>query len=377
MAMRRAQDQRNKPIAIIYAVLFVAFTVLFFAFFQRDLVALMQATWSRGQTLNNPLVTAVIVALVLIVLRWIVKLITRLGGRWEAFTWVPSYLLLGLTTSVDGASMHYDLRSWAFVVGGCVLMLLIVCWLSAHWYSDKRTSFSALLLPGLVVTVISMVLCMMLTNHDAALHQELAAYRYAANGRADRVAAVGRRSLETTPALTALRNVALAREGRAGNELFTYPQPYGVDGLCVSRFTRQNTLYGAGTFYEFLGVEPYGGETTGAFYRRLYHQNDTPLHRDLFAASLLLEGRLTDFTEAFPPPPQGKPNASPRHWREAWLLTKALTGTTSYADDELQPQLDDFLTTLRTSHTDRKATLNTLFLTYGKTFWYYYAERFM
>ena len=125
MIMKRAQDKRNKPIAIIHAVLFVAFTVLFFAFFQRDLVALMQATWSRGQTLNNPLVTAAIVALVLIVLQWIVKLITRLGGRWEAFTWVPSYLLLGLTTSVDGASMHYDLRPWAFVVGGCVLMLLI------------------------------------------------------------------------------------------------------------------------------------------------------------------------------------------------------------------------------------------------------------
>lgn len=372
--MRRDQDKRNKPVAAVHGVLFVAFTFLFFVFFQRDLVALMQETWSRGQTFNNPMVTAAIVALVLILLQQIVKSITRLAGRWEAFTWLPSYLLLGLSTSVDGHTMRFNLVPGAYVMGGCVLVLLVVAWLRRFWPVDKRSSFLSLLLPGLVVTVISMVLCMVLTNHDAALHQELAAYRYASRDDAKRVAAVGRRSLETTPALTALRNVALAREGRVGDELFTYPQPYGVDGLDISRFTRQNTQFGARVFYRFLGHEPYGGENTAAFVARLYRQDDSPFHRDLYAASLLLEGRLTDFVQAFPPSGYDNPATAPRHWREAWLLCPNLS---SYTDEELQPQLDQFLTTFRSSHTDRQTTLNSLYLTYGQTYWYYYAERFL
>ena len=377
MRSRRTQDRRDKPIALIHAVLFVVFTAFFIVFFQRDLIALMQATWSHGQTINNPFVTAGILMLLLILLRQAVKRITRLRGRWDAFTWLPSYLVLGFTTAVDGRTLHYDLMPWAAVFSGCLLVLLLVCWMRNHWSTDKRTTFFSLLFPGWVVTVVSMLLCMILTNHDAALHQELAAYRYAADGNAERVAAVGRRSLETTPALTALRNVALAREGKIGDELFTYPQPYGVEGLGVSRFTRQKTLYGAETFYGFLGIEPYGGETTAAFLQRIYRQDDTPLHRDLYAASLLLDGRLSDFVEAFPP--LADADAAPRHWREAWLLYRALSDPTSFifSDAELQPLLDDFLTKLRTSHTDNQTTLNALYLTYGNTYWYYYAERFL
>ena len=371
--MRGAQDKRNRPIAVILTALFVVFTFLFYVFFQRDLIALMQETWSRGQTINNPLVTAMIAALVLFLSQRLVKGFTRFAGRWEAFTWLPSYLLLGFSTSVDSHTMHYDLVPWAAVLGGCLLVLLVVGWLRRFWPPDKRASFLSLLLPGIVVTIISMVICMVLTNHDAALHQELAAWRYAARGDAGRVAAVGRRSLETTPSLTALRNVALAHEGRIGDELFTYPQPYGVDGLDVSRYTRQNTQFGAKVFYDFLGHEPYGGENASAFFARLYRQDDSPLHRDLYAASLLLEGRLADFVQAFPPPSSSLTSVlSPRHWREAWLLCRDLT---SYEDEELQPLLDDFLTTLRTSHTNRQATLNALYLTYGQTYWYYYYSR--
>ena len=374
--MRRNQDKREKTIAIIHAVLFIAFTAFFYIFFQRDLIAFMQATWSRGQTLNNPFVTAAIVMVLLVLLRRAVKNITHLTGRWDAFTWLPSYLVLGFTTAVDSRTLHYNLIPWATIMGGCLLVLLLVCWIRNHWSSDKRTTFFSLLLPGWIVTAVSMVLCMILTNNDAALHQELAAYRYAAEGHSERVAAVGRRSLETTPALTALRNVALAHEGTIGDELFSYPQPYGADGLGVNRFTRQNTLFGAETFYAFLGAEPYGGETTAAFLQRLYRQDDTPLHRDLYVASLLLDGRLSEFVEAFSP--SAKADA-PRHWREAWLLYRALSDPMSslYSDAELQPLLDDFLTKLRTSHTDNQTTLNALYLTYGKTYWYYYAERFL
>jgi len=360
-------------------VLFLLFTAFYVIFFQCDLFALMQETWAHGQTTNNPFVTAIIIGLVLFLLQRGVKRLTQLGGRWEAFTWLPSYLLLGLTTDVDSHTLHYDLLPWAAILGGCLLVLLFVCWLRSVWPSDTRTPLLHLLVPGLVVSVVGMLLCMAFTNHDAALHQELAAYRHAARGDAAKVAAVGRRSQETTLALTALRNVALAREDRAGDELFHYPQPYGSNGLNVSPYVRQHTRFGASTFYAFLGAEPYGGEASAAFVERIYRQDDTPLHRDLYAASLLLDGKLSDFVRSFPP----TDSSAPLHYREAWLLFRALkpAGTSplpaDYSDPELQPLLDDFLSTLQGSPRERQVTLNALFLSYGQTYWYYYAQHWL
>ncbi|MCR5140611.1 MAG: DUF6057 family protein [Bacteroidaceae bacterium] len=374
----RLQQKRNNAIATILSILFLLFTAFYVIFFQCDLFALMQETWAHGQTTNNPYVTAVIVGLLLFLLHLGVKRITQLSGRWEAFTWLPSYLLLGLLTDVDSRTLHYDLIPWAAIMGGCLLVVLLACWLRSVWPSDLRTPVVSLLVPGLVVSVVSMVLCLTFTNHDAALHQELAAYRHASHDDAARVAAVGRRSQETTPALTALRNIALAREGRVGDELFCYPQPYGSDGLGVNPFTRQNTRFGASTFYAFLGAEPYGGEAPAAFVERLYRQDDTPLHRNLYAASLLLDGKLNDFVRNYPPTASG----APRHFREAWLLCRALRPSGSplppdYRDAELQPKLDDFLDTLRRSPRDRQETLNALSLTYGQTYWFYYAQHWL
>jgi len=376
--MERPQQQRNRAVAILLAVVFFVFTAFFFIFFQQDLIALLQETWSHGATKNNPYVTTIIVAIILFVLHRLVKAITHLSGRWEAFTWLPSYLLLGLSTAVDSNTLAFNIKFWPVVLGACLLVMLIVCWLSKIWMPDKRTAFSNLFMPSLATTLISMLLCMQFANHDAAFHQELAAYRHASHDDAPRVAAVGQHSLETTQALTALRNVALAREGRAGDELFHYPQPYGTNGLDINRFTRQNTSFGATTFYTFLGAEPYGGETTAAFIQRQYQLNDTPLFKELYAASLLLDCRLDEFVSAFPPPSAAAAAAaSPRHWREAWMLHKALNKSSllNYTDDELQPQLDEFLTALRNSHTDQRTTLNALFLDYGETFWHYYAQQ--
>lgn len=382
------QHQRNHTVSVILTVVFLAFTALYYVLFQRDLIALMQETWSRGQTGNNPVVTAVVVALVLWLVHRFVKAVTRLSGRWDAFTWLPSYLLLGLTTSIDGPTTQFHFAPWAAVLGGSVLVLLIACWLQSIMPSDKRTHLGALMLPSLVVTVCSMLLCMAVGNHDDTLHQELAAFRHArravtastadeTSSAVARVADVGRYSAETTPALTALRNVALARSGRLGDELFHFPQPYGSDGLDVSRFTRPTTHFGATTFYAFLGAEPYGGEDARGFIYRLYRQEALPYSRDLYAASLLLDGRLADFAALIPPPADSASvRRAPRHYREAWLLCRALNAAPvpgSYADTELQPSLDDFMSTLQNSHEAHQATLNALLLTYGRTYWYYYA----
>lgn len=378
----RPQQQRNRVITIILTALFLMFVAFFYIGFQKDFIALMQETWSRGQTTNSAFVTTVIAAVVLILLQRAMRSIFEFRGRWEAVSYIPSFALLALTTAVDFHTMRYNLRPWIVVAIVVVLIFVLVVFLSRLSRSDKKTPLVSLLWPNLVVFVTSAVVCMMLTNHNAAAHQELAAYHYASRDKAEAVSSVARRSLETTPALTALRNVALAKQGLVGDQLFTYPQPYASKGLGVNRYTRVNTHYGANVFYEFFGEEPYGGETPDAFCARLYRQEDTPFHRDLYIASLLLDGKLKEFVQTFPPQAFIAPDASaaeraalPRHYREAWLLAANMpkgANLCDYRDDELQPLLDDFKARYAASHTDVETTMAELYLDYGQTFWHYY-----
>lgn len=376
----RPQAQRNRIIAIINEVLFALFVFFFYIIFQRDLIALMQETWSHGQTSNNPVVTALVVLVVLLLVQRAVRAITRLHGRWDAFTWVPSFMLLSLSTSVQLPSLSFRLRSWTIVGAVVIAVLYAVVFISHAFHSDKKTPLANLLCPNLVVIVLSALVCMEMTNHDAALHQELAAFRHADRGETERVADVGRRSLETTPMLTALRNVALVQTDRAGDELFRYPQPLRSDGLGVEHFLRQDTRFGSDAFYSFLGEEPYGGESAAVFCERIYRQDDTPFHRNLYIASLLLDCRLSDFASEFPPSQMLAESVHvdslPRHYREAWVLASYLYRDkdmlVDYDDPEMQSLFNEFRSSLNSSHRTVHETLNELFLTYGKTYWYYY-----
>ena len=94
----RPQQLRNRTIGIIDEVLFFVFVVFFYILFQRDLIAVMQETWSHGQTTNNPLITSLIAIVLLLVVQRIVRAISGLRGRWEALTWLPSFMLLSLST---------------------------------------------------------------------------------------------------------------------------------------------------------------------------------------------------------------------------------------------------------------------------------------
>lgn len=386
----RPQQLRNRTIGIIDEVLFFVFVVFFYILFQRDLIAVMQETWSHGQTTNNPLITSLIAIVLLLVVQRIVRAISGLRGRWEALTWLPSFMLLSLSTDVSLPAFSYHLLPWGIIAVAVIGVLLLAVFFSNVTRSDKKTPLSSLLIPNLAIFALSAVLCMEFTNHDAALHQELAAFRYARQGDVTAVTNVGRRSLETTPMLTALRNVALAHEGRLGDELFTYPQPYGSDGLCVNRYSRPDTHFGSQTFYEFLGDEPYGGEASADFCERLYRQDDAPVHRDLYAASLLLDGRLREFVAAFPPSRYVELNdeggaqtdfsSLPIHYREAWVLARSLysrePALENYHDAEMQAQFDDFRSRYESAHTDTKIILNELYLTYGKTYWHYFYQTF-
>lgn len=379
----RLQLQRYKTIRVLFMVLFVLFVFFYVLLFQRDILAVMQQTWSHGQTTNHPVVTSFILSAVLLLLQWGIKAIFGFRGRWEVVAYLPSFLLLSMFTDVDTTSIHYSLQKWGIIWGGCILLLFMLSWLSQLGKSDKKVPLSILLAPNILYFVISILLCMSFTCHNASIHMELAAYRHACRGETEKIPEIGRRSLETTPSLTALRNVALVKMQRAGSELFSYPQPYGANGMLVSSFTRPETDYGAKTFNLFLGYEPYGGEDAVGFYSRLWHADDNSYLRDLYIVSLLLDRQVDVFSREFPPQDMGDKEA-PRHYREAWILCKYLYPDVEvdFMDEEMKSAFDVFMTMVpngsrsivNRQKEEDKVLINRRFLEFGSTYWNYFFQ---
>lgn len=370
----RAQHERNQAVRVIMAALFALFVFLYVILFQNDLIAVMQETWSRGATHNNPVITAIIVAALLLLMQTGLRALFDIYGRWEAFSYLPSFMLLSFFTDVDSRTFHYHSPGkWIFIMLFAFALVAVVPFMGRLLRQDRKTLLPSLLWTNFAVFTVSALLCVAFTNHNAPLHMELAAFRYADRDRVERVANVGRRSLETTPSLTALRNIALCREGRAGDELFTLTQPYGVEGLMAGRYMRRDTNYGAEVFSRFVGAEPYGGEGGMDFCSRLHRTDDTSFHRDLYIAALLLDRRIEDFTREFPPHLMGD-SLAPRHYREAWLLTRRLAPDTGidYHDTELEPLLDAFLAIADEPDATPVVTANRRLLAFGKTYWHYY-----
>ena len=370
----RVQQERNHSVRIIMAVLFALFVFFYIVLFQADLIAVMQETWSHGATHNNPVITAIIVAAILLLLQTGLRNLFGIYGRWEAFSYVPSFMLLSFFTDVDTRTFHYHSPTkWIVVLILSFVLVAVVPYFGRLLRQDRKTFITVLLSTNFAVFAVSAILCVALTNHNAPLHMELTAFRYADRERVDRVADVGRRSLETTPSLSALRNVALCRSGRAGDELFTMTQPYGVDGIMPGRYIRHNTRYGSDVWERFVGAEPYGGESAMDFCARLHRSDDSPFSRDLYISALLLDRRLEEFSREFPPQMMGD-TLAPRHYREAWLLARHQSETVcaDYIDSELEPLLDAFLSIADDPDATSVVIDNRRQLAFGKTYWYYY-----
>ena len=354
--------------------LFVLFCILYLLLFQHDVMCLVQDVLSRGQTTYRPIVTTLLLTTLLVLLQRAVRGLLGFDGRWETVSYLPSCLVLAFVADIDVRTLRYPLTKWVWVAALAVGLLLLLAWLHRMMWRRKANRHAALMWPNLLTFSLLFLLTLQLTNHNAAAHQELAAWRHATAEDYEAVAAVGERSLETTQPLSALRLLALARTGTVGDRLFRYPQPYGADALVMNRFNRQSTLFGADTYGRLLGDEPYGGESGMAFARRLYARDDTPFTRDLFIAALLLDDHLDEFCRTFPPEALGD-TLAPIHYREAWLLEAHLNPAFLYTDDELQPTLDAFLAVLHDDSLTPVANRNTRLRYYGKTYYDYYYRK--
>ena len=311
----------DTPIRIICALLFAVFSFLYIYMYQGELLALVQDFLAQGKTTNNAFVTALIITLLLQGLQYLINRGGKLHGRYEALSYLPSCMLLALVAKFDN-TFAYSPVQWIVVLLIAVAMYMLAVWINRNTLQLRDAKLMPQLSSNLVVFVVLFVFTGWYGSNESTIQMELAAWKYTHSGRYDKVLQVGEHSDECNADLTALRNLALAKTGQLGDKLFSYPQPYGADGLLMNRYNVQTPTYGAEEYYESLGARPYGGESAAAFYKRMLLKSDAQEYRDLYVAALLLDKdleSLVDFTIDRGVPMETY-SGMPKHCQEAWMI---------------------------------------------------------
>lgn len=364
----------DKSIRIFSAILFLSFSILYIYVFQGELLALMQDHLSNGVTQSNTLITAIIISFTLLLLQWLVNRYSKLHGRWEALSYVPSCLLLALVTDVNDGTLLYSSSKWIWCVLGCVILYFGIVWLNRMTSGGSyKFGFFGLLWPNLLVFTALFSLTAHISNHAPSPHMELAAWNYLHDGKYDKVLDVGKRSDDYNAELVALRNLAMLKTGQLGEKLFHYPQPYGADGLAYNKYNKQSIAYGAQEFYRHLGATPYGGESGRDFASRLYMKNDSAHYREFYLAALLLDRDLEAFVSESADMCRG--GVLPMHYQEALILynDQHPESPVAFVADSTVTARFAAYRALQSEHTHNAIVAENLCRRkYGNTYWCYY-----
>lgn len=369
------RTQYDKSISVLCAVLFAIFSFIYIYVFQGELLALMQDHLSGGVTQSNTFLTAFLLTLLLGGLQWLINRNSKLHGRWEALSYIPSCILLALVTDVNDGTMLYSASKWLWSIPISILLYIGVVWLNRMMTGVRKRDFFGLLWPNLLAFTLLFVFTAQVSNHAPAPHMELAAWHYIHDSKYDKVLEVGSKSDDYNPELTALRNLALAKTGQLGERLFHYPQPYGADGLVYNRHNKQSNAYGAAEFYRHLsGDIPYGGENGRAYTYRMAMKNDSAVYRDLYLAALLLDKDLEAFVKETGELTKAD-TLCPTHYQEAWILYNEQhpdSPVAFIADSAMVSRFADYRE-LQSEYDDNAVVAENLCRRkFGKTFWCYY-----
>ena len=381
--MNNEKENKNRRrtariIAVASGLLFSAFSFPYLSVFQKDVMEALHYSLAQGKTVYAPWMSAVLITVVLLVLRWAVNALVGLKGPLKALSYFPSCLLLGVLTDVGHNVYHGGGISdtWGWMLPLCLVLYGVLGWLLARaarlWLNPEmpdiwvvNSNFMTLLM-----------LCFMtigIGNTNVHFHHELQveeALRKQDYGRALQVA---EKTMDPSRNLTALRAYAMSRQGTMGEDLFRYPQLYGAAGLLMGTSDEKALRLNADSLSVYLGAKPALGEPALTFFRRICEEesgNYTTL--DYYLSALLLEKKLDEFVRAFDELYTVR-DSIPYYYRQALFLDSkmhpsAVTDSADVALEELWGKYQQKQQEL----SGQRGEANYMRREFGDTYWWYY-----
>ena len=381
--MNNEKENKNRRrtariIAVASGLLFSAFSFTYLSVFQKDVMEALHYSLAQGKTVYAPWMSAVLITVVLLVLRWAVNVLVGLKGPLKALSYFPSCLLLGVLTDVGHNVYHGGGISdtWGWMLPLCLVLYGVLGWLLARaarlWLNPEmpdiwvvNSNFMTLLM-----------LCFMtigIGNTNVHFHHELQveeALRKQDYGRALQVA---EKTMDPSRNLTALRAYAMSRQGTMGEDLFRYPQLYGAAGLLMGTSDEKALRLNADSLSVYLGAKPALGEPALTFFRRICEEesgNYTTL--DYYLSALLLEKKLDEFVRAFDELYTVR-DSIPYYYRQALFLDSKMhpSAVTDSADVALEELWGKYLQKQQ-ELSGQRGEANYMRREFGDTYWWYY-----
>lgn len=381
--MNNESTNKNKKrtvriLTVACGLLFSIFCLVYLGVFQKDVVKALHYSLAQGKTVYEPCISAILVTIVLLILRWGINSLICLKGFLYALSYFPSFLLLGVLTDVRHGVYHEggisSIWSW-------LLLLLLVAFVFLGYLLGRvfHIGTNSGLSEGTVVNsnlFILLMLCFMtvgLGNTNIHFHHELQIEEALYKQNYIEARRVGEKSMAPSRNLTALRAYAMSREGTMGEYLFQYPQLYGASGLLMDNSNEKALRLNADSLYVYLGNRPLLGESSIAFFHRICEEdsgNYTTL--DYYLSALLLERKLEDFVQSFDALYTVK-DSIPNYYKQAlFLYDKMNPSNTNEMKDESLEELWSKYVEKKEEFSERLGEANKMRREFGHTYWWYY-----
>ena len=381
--MNNEKENKNRRrtariIAVASGLLFSAFSFTYLSVFQKDVMEALHYSLAQGKTVYAPWMSAVLITVVLLVLRWAVNALVGLKGPLKALSYFPSCLLLGVLTDVGHNVYHGGGISdtWGWMLPLCLVLYGVLGWLLARaarlWLNPEmpdiwvvNSNFMTLLM-----------LCFMtigIGNTNVHFHHELQVEEALRKQDYGRALLVAEKTMDPSRNLTALRAYAMSRQGTMGEDLFRYPQLYGAAGLLMGTSDEKALRLNADSLSVYLGAKPALGEPALTFFRRICEEesgNYTTL--DYYLSALLLEKKLDEFVRAFDELYTVR-DSIPYYYRQALFLDSKMhpSAATDSADVALE-ELWGKYQQKQQELSGQRGEANYMRREFGDTYWWYY-----
>ena len=362
-------------ISMMCGLLFTIFSLVYLYVFQTDILEAVHFSLAHGKTVFSPLGSSLIVTVILLVISLLISKFWNIRGSWQAFAYIPSFIILASFTdvrrgiyTVDYSSYNFWLYSSLFV--GSLLLLFLMRSSFAHSVKRGLVHPSVYMVNVLCFLVLALLTAMVGTT-DKLYHNELQAEALLRKGDNYNALMVAHRSKEASRTLTALRALALAKEGLMGEKLFEYPQYYRADGLTFSADSLTTLRYNNDSIKSGLGLPATtllsDGAELGDYCRT---DSCTEAAVDYYLSALLLEKKLDSFVEALPLFYDCS-RVLPKHYLEALMMFEHLHHKTVERNTEIQQYFKSYLEGKKKYH-HTKHEKNLMKLSYDKTYWWYF-----
>jgi len=365
-------------LTVACGLLFSLFSIVYLSVFQKDVMEALHYSLAQGKTVYAPWITAVLVTVVLLVLRWAINGLVGLKGPLKSLSYFPCFLLLGVLTDVghnvyNGGGID---AVWAWLLPLLLLLHLALGWLLARvdrlWLNPEMRE-SITVNSNLLVLLLLCFMTIGIGNTDIHFHHELQMEEALRKRDYETARRIAEKTMDPNRNLTALRAYALSREGTMGEYLFRYPQLYGAAGLLMGTSDEKALRLNADSLYVYLGARPALGESAMDFFERICEEesgNYTTL--DYYLSALLLDKKLDEFVTSFKELYMVR-DSVPRYYRQALFLYGKMHGqAASETPDEAMEALWDKYSKKKEELTGHRGEGNWMRREFGDTYWWYY-----